>query len=451
MSFRKILFWVHLVAGVIAGLVIAVMCFTGAALAFESELISWSERDARSVAAPPAGAARLPLQALLAAMRDAEPDTRPSAIVVSSDPRDAVAFQLGREGAIYANPYTGEVKKPASTQVHDFLHVLEDWHRTLALSGNQRPTGKLINGISNLAFCVLAVTGLYLWMPRAWSWRSVRAIALFDWKFRGKARDFNWHNVIGLWSAPVLIVLTLTAVPISFRWGSNLVYRLAGETPPAAPASGAAPQGPGAGGFAPPSVPVPTPPPGTRRLDYDALLAAAQTAAPDWQLLTIRLGNARGGNGGGNAGGRRGGTAPAGAATSAAVATAAPAPASERAERPRENSVTARPEGRAEGRTAASAVSITVKQPGQWPRTATTTLSLNPYTGEILKREGYGDQSPGRQLRTWTRFLHTGQALGMAGQLVAGLACLGGCVLVYTGFALAIRRFFAWRKKQATA
>lgn len=47
-----------------------------------------------------------------------------------------------------------------------------------------------------------------------------------------------------------------------------------------------------------------------------------------------------------------------------------------------------------------------------------------------------------QRVRSWTRFLHTGEALGGVGQFLAGLACLGGCVLVYTGFALSWRRFF---------
>jgi uncharacterized iron-regulated membrane protein len=33
--FRKTLFWFHLVTGILAGLVIALLCFTGAMLAFE--------------------------------------------------------------------------------------------------------------------------------------------------------------------------------------------------------------------------------------------------------------------------------------------------------------------------------------------------------------------------------------------------------------------------------
>ena len=45
--FRQTVFWIHLVAGLISGLVIAIMCFTGTALAFEKELVAFAERDAR--------------------------------------------------------------------------------------------------------------------------------------------------------------------------------------------------------------------------------------------------------------------------------------------------------------------------------------------------------------------------------------------------------------------
>ncbi|HTO03967.1 MAG TPA: PepSY-associated TM helix domain-containing protein, partial [Opitutus sp.] len=224
MSFRKVVFWLHLVAGLISGISIGIMCLTGTALAFEKQLVAWSERDARQLASPIAGQPRLPLDDLARRVRDANPDTPIASIAISSDPRATVAFSLGRDHTVFANPYTGELLRPASTTVRDFLQVMVAWHRFLALSGDQRPIGKVINGVCNLAFFALAVTGLYLWMPRNWSWRSVRAIALFNGKLTGKARDFNWHNVIGLWSAPILILLTLTAVPISFRWGTSVIY-----------------------------------------------------------------------------------------------------------------------------------------------------------------------------------------------------------------------------------
>jgi len=412
MRFRPILFWSHLAAGLVAGLFVGIMCFTGATLAFENELVAWAERDARQVSPPSAVAVPLPLAELLKRARAEKPEVPLASMTISSNPASAVVFPLGREGALYANPYTGEIRTPASTGMRDFMRLMTDWHRFLARTGDSRAMGKAINGACNLAFCVLAMTGLYLWIPRTWSWAGVKAIAVFNWKLAGKARDFNWHNSIGLWSAPILIVLTLTAVPISYRWGTNLIYTLAGEPPPAQT---------GPGGVPNPRVEVPEPAEGARPLGYDAQLAIVRRIIPDAELITFRLG------GGPRAGrpraeGDRGG---------APAATAG-------AQSPREGI------RGAEGRTV-QPLNVTVKQPEAWPRTATTTLWLDPYTGAELAREGFANFSTGRQIRTWTRFLHTGQALGWLGQLGAGLACVGGCFLVYTGFALSWRRFI--RKK----
>ncbi len=151
--FRIILFWTHLVAGLLAGISIVIMCFTGAALAFQTEITAWAERDARQINPPAAEAPRLSLDDLIKKIRDDEPDTKPSAIVVSSNPRDAVAFTLGREGALYANPYTAEIRRPASPKINDLLRTLEDWHRVLAMGGDNRVIGKMINGACNLAAC----------------------------------------------------------------------------------------------------------------------------------------------------------------------------------------------------------------------------------------------------------------------------------------------------------
>lgn len=383
--FRQAVFWIHLVAGLISGLCIAIMCFTGTVLAFEKQLIAWSERDARQIAPPPrpepaeraSGAARLTLDELSARLRAAHPDARPQSIVLLNDPLAAVAFPTGRTGAFYLNPYTGEVRTPASTATAAFMRTMTDWHRTLAFTGEQtRPVGKLINGICNLAFCLLAVTGLYLWTPRTWSWRAVSPVIWFRQNSTARARDFNWHNVIGLWTAPILIVLTLTAVPISFRWGGTLLYTLTGTPLPAS--------GPQSSGAPPPTAKVSLPPAGAAPVSADQLLAAAQSAVPAWQTITLRL--------------------PAAGSAQPAI--------------------------------------ITVRESAMWPRTALTTLQYDPVTAQLLRRDGYADLNAARQLRAWTRYLHTGEALGPVGQFVAGLACLGGLFLVYTGFALSFRRFF---------
>jgi uncharacterized iron-regulated membrane protein len=444
MTFRKIIFWLHLIAGVVSGISIAIMCFTGTALAFEKQLVAWSQRDARKVALPTDGTPPLTLDQLRAKLRDAKPEANATNIVIQNNPRAAVAFSAGGRGggggSFYVNPYTGEVRQPRSSSVSGFMQTMTSWHRYLGFTGTEsRPRGKLVNGVCNLAFCVLAISGLYLWIPRNWSLRGLKAIALFNWRLTGKARDFNWHNSIGLWSAPILIVLTLTAVPISFQWGGRVINALTG-TPQ--PATGTAPAAPG-GGAPLAGVVVPPPTAGARLLSQDALIAAVQKEIPAWETITIAGGGGRGGPSGrgGTAGpGGRGGrgegapvpntsTAPGTMITSPATETPAPSP----------TAATTAP------------ATFTVRSADTWPRTSNITLALNPYTGEVLRRTGYADQAPAQRVRAWTRFLHTGEALGLGGQLVAGLACLGGCFLVYTGFALAWRRFFPGSAKRAAS
>jgi uncharacterized iron-regulated membrane protein len=417
MTFRKTIFWLHLACGVIAGLSIGIMCFTGTILAFEKELAAWAERDARRVEVPATSTPRLSLEDIQRKLRETFPDARPMTVVVQNDPAAAIGFPAGRTAGYYVNPYTGEVRQPQSSAIGRFMQRMLEWHRYLGFSGAEsRPRGKWINGACNLAFAVLAISGLYLWIPRTLSLRGIRAVALFNWKLTGRARDFNWHNTIGLWSAPILIVLTLTAVPISFQWGGRVINTLTGTPQPASTAA----RGPAAAA-AQPAVEIPAPAPGTARLSQDALVAAVQKEVPTWKTITLRADSAdtaRAAGAGGRAAGR-------GATPGASV-------------------------GESERRTTVPAATFTVRETNSWPRTANTTVAVNPYTGEIVRRSGYADMPAPQQVRAWTRFLHTGEALGWGGQLIAGLACAGGCVLVWTGLALAWRRFFGPQTPAAT-
>ena len=76
------------------------------------------------------------------------------------------------------------------------------------------------------------------------------------------------------------------------------------------------------------------------------------------------------------------------------------------------------------------------------------TLTVDRATGAALKWESFDAGSRGRQWRSLLRFAHTGEVGGLVGQAIAGLASLGGVFLVYTGFALSLRRFVAWRARR---
>ena len=105
-----------------------------------------------------------------------------------------------------------------------------------------------MTGASNLAFFFLAVSGPYLWWPRNWSWPSVRGVVWFRAARSARARDFNWHNVIGLWCAPILIVLTITGVVMSYPWANALLFQLAGSPPPVTAGAGGGPAATSRGG-----------------------------------------------------------------------------------------------------------------------------------------------------------------------------------------------------------
>jgi uncharacterized iron-regulated membrane protein len=92
---------------------------------------------------------------------------------------------------------------------------------------------------------------------------------------------------------------------------------------------------------------------------------------------------------------------------------------------------------------------VLVKEEGAWPPFASVQLWADPFSGKVVREERFADFSPGRKVRTWLRFLHTGEALGWPGQLLAGAASLGAAVLVWTGLALALRRLLrSWRSRE---
>ena len=80
-----------------------------------------------------------------------------------------------------------------------------------------------------------------------------------------------------------------------------------------------------------------------------------------------------------------------------------------------------------------------------WNAFGRSNLTADASSGEVRQWQPYAASSLGQKARGWFRFAHTGELFGVIGQAVAGMACAGGVVLVWTGVSLAIRRFFNWR------
>ena len=237
MTFRKVLFWLHLVAGSVAGVIILIMSATGVLLTYERQMLASADRGSLRIDAP--AGSRLSVDELVSALkRDRGKLAGGTMLTLRSDPQEPAEFRAGRDGAIYVNPYTGQVLPPVPTSsTRTFLEKMRTWHRWLGVEGEGRTVAKAITGACNLAFLLLALTGAYLWLPRRWSWQTVRPIVMFRGEAAGKARDFNWHNVFGFWMVVPLILIIAGALPISYSWANDLVYRITGTTPPPPPAA----------------------------------------------------------------------------------------------------------------------------------------------------------------------------------------------------------------------
>ena len=229
---RKIIFWCHLPVGVIAGVVILIMCVTGVLLSYEKQITSWADTRGYRSAPPASGAQHLPIETLITKARETR-GAAPTSITLKSDPEAPAEIGFGRETTLFANPYTGAILGEGSQRTRSFFRTVTDWHRWLGAKGDNRNVARAITGACNLGFLFLVMSGFYLWWPRNWNLKSLRNVTWFRRGLPSKARDFNWHNVIGFWSAVPLFIVVLSAVVISYTWAGNLVYRIVGETPPA--------------------------------------------------------------------------------------------------------------------------------------------------------------------------------------------------------------------------
>jgi uncharacterized iron-regulated membrane protein len=379
LRFRDVIFWLHLAAGVVAGSVILIMSATGVLLAYETQILNWADRGFRS--APPAsGAGRLPVETLVAKAIAERPGFQPSSVTLQADPAAPATVSLGREHTLFLDAYTGRTLGESSPRVRGFFRTVTEWHRYLGGKDEGRKIGKAITGACNLAFLVLVVSGLYLWFPRQWTRRQVRNVAWFRRGLAGKARDFNWHNTIGLWVWAPLFVIVLSGVVLSYRWANDLVFQLSGEEPPAQ-------RGPGGGGAR--RERQASEEEGELQLaGLNGLWTVAERRVAGWKSITLRL--------------------PEEADTPATFTIL--------------SGSRARPDLRAQ-------------------------LTLDRQTREVVKWEPYASQGPGRRARSWLRWLHTGEAGGFLGQTIAAIASAGATVLVWTGLAMAWRRFFSGKKK----
>ncbi len=236
-TFRKI----HLWLAVPFGLIITIICFTGALLVFEDQVTQLTNRHLYYVESP--GSQPLPVGTLVEKVESQL--TKGATITgVTIYPQPDRSYQVNlsapKGAAVYIDPYTGEVL--GQSQRTPFFRTVFMLHRWLL---DSQPAdggifwGKRITGISTLLFVIILLSGIVIWWPRSRKGlKNGIQIALR----KGKARF--WHDLHaagGIYVLLLVLVMALTGLTWSFDWYKNAFYTLFGvET--TAPAKGPAPK-----------------------------------------------------------------------------------------------------------------------------------------------------------------------------------------------------------------
>lgn len=229
---KKFFAQVHLWLSIPFGIIIAIVCLTGAILVFENELLEISYPSRYFVTE--VKGEQLPPATLIRMGREQLPDSiKINGIRVTSDPKRTYQLVLpGKKAAAFINPYTGQITGVADGQ--GFFMQMMRLHRWLLDSYKRDGSfslGKAVVGYSTLALALILISGLVIWYPRN------KKVLKNRLKIKTKAGWYRFfydlHVSGGFYATLLLLALTLTGLTWSFGWYRNAFYAAFGvETSP---------------------------------------------------------------------------------------------------------------------------------------------------------------------------------------------------------------------------
>lgn len=277
---RKLIHQIHLWLSIPVGLIISLLCLTGAALVFEKDITEalnphLYHTDYRKGDVP------LSPSALVQRIRTQMSDSLEiSALELPGSPEGVCMVSVKGAGkkSLSVNPYTGDIN--GWTKSYPFFQTMRQLHRWLMDVPPQKgakTTGKYIVGISTLLMAFILISGIVLWMPRNRKALKNRLTVSFT---KGWRRFwYDSHVSLGAYAALFLLVMTLTGLTWSFQWYRNAAYGLFGALPSQSSAHAAAPGAKGS-----PDKPK------KKTFDYtawDKALAAVQSQYPSYASLKL--------------------------------------------------------------------------------------------------------------------------------------------------------------------
>ena len=225
---KKIFAKIHLWLSLPLGIVLTVVCLSGAVLVFEGEITRALHPELYRVAAPADARPLRPSQLadrIGAQMPDSLHLVSLQLSARSDEPCMAAFRETGRK-QLSVDPYTGNVN--GWTESPAFFGTVRKLHRWLLdppPSKGEKSVGKAIVGVSTLALVLILVSGLILWIPRSRkALRNRLKVSYSD----GRRFWHDCHVSLGFYATLLLLVMALTGLTWSFGWYRTAAYALFG-------------------------------------------------------------------------------------------------------------------------------------------------------------------------------------------------------------------------------
>ena len=227
--FRKI----HLWPAVPFGLIVTLICLSGATLVFEDEVMRLAHPDL--FFASRSEGPRISVDEAARRVAAGLPEgVEVTGVSIPADKRCNWQVNLSRprRSWIAIDPYTGEVKgRYERAPFFTTMFRLHRWLLDSARPGEGIFWGKLLVGTSTLLFVIALLSGVVLWWPRSrQALRHRLAIPLH------KGRPRFWHGLHvagGMYALLFLLLMALTGLTWSFGWYRSALYALLGIEAPA--------------------------------------------------------------------------------------------------------------------------------------------------------------------------------------------------------------------------
>lgn len=226
---KKIFRKIHLWLSVPFGLIITLICFSGAMLVFENEVNELSCHDlyyVKTIKEEP-----VPIDKLLEKVATTLPDSvSVTGVSISSDVGRAYQVNLSkpRRASLYVDQYTGEIKgKYERSSFFMFMFRMHRWLLDSMNPGNEGIFwGKMIVGVSTLLFVFVLISGIVVWWPRTRKAlkNSLKIAATKGWK----RFWYDLHVAGGMYALIFLLAMALTGLTWSFPWYRTAFYKVFG-------------------------------------------------------------------------------------------------------------------------------------------------------------------------------------------------------------------------------